>query len=107
MADYEELAKFIVEKVVSDPSQVTTGTVPRGRSTIIEVGVAPDDMGKVIGKGGRNIDAMRAVMRAAGLRRHERVQLELVEDEEEGDEGQEGDDDFAAPLGQSENNDQV
>ena len=83
MADYEDLAKFIVEKVVKDPSQVTAQTIPRGRSTIVEVGVAQEDMGKVIGKSGRNIDAMRAVMRAAGLRRHERVQLELAEDEDE------------------------
>ena len=80
MADYEDLARFIVEKVASDPSQVTAKTVPRGRTTIVEVGVAQEDMGKVIGKSGRNIDAMRAVVRAAGLRSHERVQLELVED---------------------------
>lgn len=83
MADYEDLAKFIVGNVVKEPDQVTARTVPRGRSTIVEVGVAQEDMGKVIGKSGRNIDAMRAVMRAAGLRRHERVQLELAEDEDE------------------------
>jgi len=53
--------------------------VPKGRTTIIEVGVAESDMGKLIGKGGRNIDAVRAVVRAAGLRAHERVQVELAE----------------------------
>jgi len=52
-------------------------SLPRGRTTIIEVSVAEEDMGKVIGKGGRNIEAIRAVVRAAGLRKHERVQVEL------------------------------
>ena len=39
--------------------------------------VADEDMGKVIGKSGRNIEAIRAVVRAAGLRHHQRVQVEL------------------------------
>ena len=51
----------------------------KGRTTVVEVGVAEADMGKLIGKGGRNIDAVRAVVRAAGLRGHERVQVELAE----------------------------
>jgi len=39
--------------------------------------VADEDMGKIIGKNGRNVEAIRAVVRAAGLRHHERVQVEL------------------------------
>jgi hypothetical protein len=58
---------------------VTVRSEVKGRTTIIEVGVAEADMGKLIGKGGRNIDAVRAVVRAAGLRGHERVQVELAE----------------------------
>ena len=79
MADYADLTRFIIERMVGAPESVTVRAVPKGRTTIIEVVVAETDMGKLIGKGGRNIDAVRAVVRAAGLRAHERVQVELAE----------------------------
>ena len=79
MADYADLTRFIIERMVGAPESVTVRAVPKGRTTIIEVGVAESDMGKLIGKGGRNIDAVRAVVRAAVLRAHERVQVELAE----------------------------
>lgn len=79
MSDYAELTRFITERIVSNRGAVTVAVVPRGRTTIIEVAVADEDMGKVIGKGGRNIEALRAVVRAAGLRKHERVQVELAD----------------------------
>jgi len=79
VADYADLTRFIVERMVGAPESVTVRAVPKGRTTIVEVGVAESDMGKLIGKGGRNIDAVRAVVRAAGLRAHERVQVELAE----------------------------
>ena len=83
MADYVDLTRYIVEQMVGDPSQVDVKEIPRGRTTIIEVGVADGDMGKLIGKGGRNIDAVRAVVRAAGLRGHQRVQVEVAEDDDD------------------------
>jgi len=79
VADYADLTRFIIERMVGAPESVTVRAVPKGRTTIIEVVVAETDMGKLIGKGGRNIDAVRAVVRAAGLRAHERVQVELAE----------------------------
>ena len=82
MADYVDLTRFITQRVVSDPDSVEVTMVPRGRTTIVEVGVADADMGKLIGKGGRNIDAIRAVVRAAGLRDHQRVQVEVAENRE-------------------------
>ena len=90
---YIELVQSIVTKVVSDPSAVEVSAQRQGRTTIVEVAVAPDDMGKVIGKGGRNIDAIRSVTRAAGLRQHERVQVELLEDEDDDGDDAEGVDD--------------
>ncbi|MBV9101896.1 MAG: KH domain-containing protein [Candidatus Dormibacteraeota bacterium] len=77
MTDYADLTKFIAERIVSDKDAVVVQTQPRGRSTIVRLQVADSDMGKVIGKSGRNIEAIRAVVRAAGLRHHERVQVEL------------------------------
>jgi uncharacterized protein len=76
---YADLTRFIVERIVSAPEAVTVRAIPRGRSTIVEVEVAEGDKGKLIGKSGRNIDAVRAVVRAAGLRTHQRVQVELAE----------------------------
>ncbi|MBJ7610264.1 MAG: KH domain-containing protein [Candidatus Dormibacteraeota bacterium] len=69
----------MTEHIVANKSAVNVSAVPRGRTTIVEVSVADEDMGKVIGKGGRNIEAIRAVVRAAGLRKHERVQVELAD----------------------------
>ena len=77
MTDYADLTKFIAERIVSQKESVEVQTQPRGRSTIVRLQVAEEDMGKVIGKNGRNIEALRAVVRAAGLRHHERVQVEL------------------------------
>lgn len=77
MTDYADLTKFIAERIVAQKEAVAVETQPRGRSTIVRLAVADDDMGKIIGKSGRNIEAIRAVVRAAGLRHHERVQVEL------------------------------
>ena len=79
MSDYALLTRFITESIVTNKGAVTVNAIPRGRTTIVEVSVAEEDMGKVIGKGGRNIEAIRAVVRAAGLRKHERVQVELAD----------------------------
>ena len=77
MTDYADLTRFIAERIVGQKGAVSVETQPRGRSTIVRLQVADEDMGKVIGKNGRNIEAIRAVVRAAGLRHHERVQVEL------------------------------
>ena len=85
MTDYVGLARFISEHVVSHPEVVEVTEHSRGRSTVIEVTVADDDKGKFIGTRGRNVDAIRHVMRAAGLRGHQRVQLELTESDRDDD----------------------
>ena len=77
MSDYGELARFITENIVDNKEAVGIRVKPGGRQTVVEIKVAPEDMGKVIGKGGRNIDAIRAVVRAAGLRHRQRVQVDV------------------------------
>ena len=89
---YSQLVKTIVTKIVDHPDEVEVTANDRGRAVVIEVGVSPDDMGKVIGKSGRNIDALRSVTRAAGLVNHERVHVELLESDEDYDEGEDDED---------------
>lgn len=78
MIDYARLIRFVLERVVEDGDELDVEVRPHGRTTIVEVSVSDRDAGRVIGRGGRNIDALRAVVRAAGLRHHDRVQVELA-----------------------------
>ena len=81
--DYAALAGFVAKNIVRNPDEVDVQVHEGGRQTVVEIACAQDDMGKLIGKGGRNIEAIRSVVRAAGLRQHERVQVDLAEDEED------------------------
>jgi predicted RNA-binding protein YlqC (UPF0109 family) len=60
-----ELVRFIAENLVNDASQVEVSVRQANQTTIVELRVAPDDMGRVIGKNGRVANAMRALLRAA------------------------------------------
>jgi uncharacterized protein len=72
----EELVRYIAENLVNDPSQVTVKPRKKGRLTILELRVAPDDMGRVIGKSGRVANAMRALIKASD-RSHGRKRIIL------------------------------
>ncbi|HYM50133.1 MAG TPA: KH domain-containing protein [Candidatus Limnocylindrales bacterium] len=78
MYDYTELVSFIVKSIVSKPDDVKVTLVEGDRTNRVEVALAPEDVGKVIGRGGRNIDAIRSVIRAAALKNHDRVMVEIV-----------------------------
>ncbi|MDQ7026607.1 MAG: KH domain-containing protein [Anaerolineae bacterium] len=73
----EELIRYIAENLVNDAEQVSLNTKDKGRTLIVELNVAPDDMGRVIGKSGRVANAMRALLRAATDSRRKRVILEI------------------------------
>jgi predicted RNA-binding protein YlqC (UPF0109 family) len=72
-----ELVTMIVRALVDDPEQVRVSKVEGERSIIFEVRVAPDDLGKVIGKGGRLADALRTLIRAAGTRERKSIWMDL------------------------------
>lgn len=78
MYDYTELVGYIVKSIVSKPDDVKVSLVEGDRTNRVEVTLAPEDVGKVIGRGGRNIDAIRSVVRAAALKNHDRVVVEIV-----------------------------
>jgi uncharacterized protein len=72
----EEIARSLVDK----PDEVSVRRVERDDAVIFEVRVAPDEIGKVIGRQGRVARALRTVVRAGGTRRGERALLEIVEE---------------------------
>jgi predicted RNA-binding protein YlqC (UPF0109 family) len=78
MQDYTELVSYIIKAIVANPEAVKIAMVEGERTNRVEVTLASDDVGKVIGRGGRNIDAIRAVVRAAALKNHDRVMVEIV-----------------------------
>ena len=73
----KELVEYIAKALVDDPSQVYVEEIVRGRQIIYKLRVAPDDMGRVIGKGGRIANAMRTLLRVAAVRQGKRAILEI------------------------------
>jgi predicted RNA-binding protein YlqC (UPF0109 family) len=80
VSDPAEVCRYIAEHIVKDPKAVAVTTDQRGRTTVVELSVAEPDVGRIIGRGGRNIDAIRALVRASGQRDQRRVHVELVDD---------------------------
>lgn len=85
--DYAALVEFIVKNIVEKPDAVEVdGNSRRHRSQTVEVRLDPADVGRVIGKGGKNIEAIRAVVKAAAIKDHQRVNVEVItEDDLDGD----------------------
>ena len=72
-----ELVTMIVRALVDDPEQVVVNKVEGERSVIFEVRVASDDLGKVIGKGGRIANALRTLVRAAGAKERKSIWVDI------------------------------
>ena len=73
----QELVTFVAKSLVDHPDQVVVHETEGPESVILELNVAPEDMGKVIGKQGRIAKAIRVVMRAAAVRQGEKVIVEI------------------------------
>ena len=74
----KELVELIAKSLVDDPSAVEVNEVEGEKSTIIELKVAQEDMGKVIGKQGRIAKAIRTVVKAAAIKSDKRVVVEIL-----------------------------
>ena len=74
----KELVEVIAKALVDNPSEVVVSEKTDGRNIMIELHVAPSDMGKVIGKQGRIAKAIRAVVKAASTRENIKVDVEIV-----------------------------
>ncbi|MCS7233480.1 MAG: KH domain-containing protein [Synergistetes bacterium] len=77
-----DLIAFLVKSLVDHPENVEVRTLEGKKSILIEVEVKKDDMGKVIGKKGRLIRAIRELCRAAGIKLRKKVMVELLSQEE-------------------------
>lgn len=77
--DMRALIEQIAKALVDEPEQVAVDAVDEQEETVLELKVAPNDLGKVIGKQGRTARAMRTLLGAAGMKLHKRYTLEILE----------------------------
>jgi predicted RNA-binding protein YlqC (UPF0109 family) len=74
----EKLVELIVRSLVDNPEEVSVTAVDSDGGVIYEVSVAPGDAGKVIGRGGRIIQSIRAVVKAAAAKTDQRAYVEVI-----------------------------
>lgn len=74
----KELVETIAKSLVDNPDMVKVNEIYGEQSVIIELRVAPEDMGKVIGKQGRIAKAIRTVVKAAAIKENKRVVVEII-----------------------------
>ena len=75
----KDLISVIVKAIVDQPDEVMVTEIVGDHTTVLEVTVAKNDMGKVIGKQGRNAQAIRTILSAAAGKARKRYVLEIVE----------------------------
>ena len=75
----KELIENIAKSLVDNPNEVHVNEVQGEQSIILELKVAPADMGKVIGKRGRIAKAIRTVVKAAAMRENKNVVVEIID----------------------------
>lgn len=76
----EDLVTYLARALVDRPEQVELRSQVVDGGTVLELKVAPEDVGKVIGRDGRTINAMRAVLAVAAQRKGAKVRLEVLDD---------------------------
>jgi predicted RNA-binding protein YlqC (UPF0109 family) len=74
-----ELLAWLARQLVDDPDAVRVDEIEREDATVLQLYVAPEDRGKVIGRAGRIARALRTIVRASAARSRRRVVLEIVE----------------------------
>jgi uncharacterized protein len=74
-----EIVEYLARRLVDEPDAVRVEQVEREDATVLQLWVAPDDVGKVIGRQGRIARALRTVVRASAARDERRLMLEIME----------------------------
>ncbi len=75
----KELVEFIASSLVDNPDDVKAKEIESHQATVIELTVAPSDLGKVIGKQGRTARAIRTILNASGMKLKKRFVLEILD----------------------------
>ena len=75
----KELIEYIAKALVDNPDQVRVAEIVGEKTSVIELNVAKEDLGKVIGKQGRTARAMRTILSAASTKVKKRAVLEIIE----------------------------
>ncbi len=75
----KELIEMIAKALVDSPDEVVVGEIAGEQTTVFELMVAQSDLGKVIGKKGRTVGAIRTLLGAAGMKLRKRFVLEILE----------------------------
>jgi len=75
----KELIEYIAKALVDSPDQVRVSEIEGERTSVIELSVAKEDLGKVIGKQGRTAKAMRTILNAASTKLRKHSVLEIIE----------------------------
>lgn len=79
MLALRELIQYMAQSLVDHPEQVDVQEVEGQQTSVLELRVHPEDLGKVIGKQGRTAKAMRAILGAASVKQNRRAILEILE----------------------------
>jgi predicted RNA-binding protein YlqC (UPF0109 family) len=75
----EELLRFLARCIVNDPESIEVSTSEEERRLEFQLRVAQEDMGRVIGKNGKTVNAIRSVMKAASVKAEKKVSVEVLE----------------------------
>lgn len=75
----KELLEVIAKNLVDKPDEVVVTEIDKDKTTVLELKVAPSDMGKVIGKQGRIAKAIRSVVKAQAVHENKKVVVEIVQ----------------------------
>jgi predicted RNA-binding protein YlqC (UPF0109 family) len=78
-ADVRALIEHVAKALVDAPDQVCVAQLEEEGTTVLELKVAPNDLGKVIGRSGRNARAMRILAGAVGMKSNKHVELDILE----------------------------
>jgi len=75
----KDLIEFVVKALVDDPSEVRITEIDAERVTLFELRVSKDDIGKVIGKKGKTVGAIRTILNAVSTKQGKKAELEVIE----------------------------
>ena len=82
VTEVRDLVEIMAKALVEHPDQVIVNEIVGEHASVIELRTAKEDLGKIIGKRGRNAQAMRTILNAAAAKLRKRAVLEIVEDDD-------------------------